>query len=703
MKRHPKFYSPCTPQEDCLGEEMQPYGRMLALRILAGSGPRVIRQIHETEAESLAEVFEEKRCPDPKDIPRKAITYLKRLEKREQIAGQPLLRNLDLLSRAVPLSATDRELICLHIVGRCFQPLYKLLDAYGDLSDFGLWRLLAIALKRDPHSIRQCLGMRGILRSCGLLMLQSHSDSFWIKLSMLEKLRNALLSAHESLDAILSVFVANSPSAVYELDEFESFTETMQILASYLRKACQESIKGCNILLYGPSGVGKTEAVRTIAGLLNYKLYEIEVENEDGDPMTGEQRMQNYRFVQALLAAKRDALILFDEVEDAFPIEKQFVPFFTDEPGSGQNKAWTNQILEENQTPAFWLANRARQIDPAFLRRFDFVLEMKTLPRSTRRRRLLKCLDGIKVSEKWIERIVRIPDLTHADLARARKVLTLVESNGSNLELQMELAFKGHLSIRTKRKVELSYPKPKVFHQDILNTDMDIAQLGDCLGGNSRARVCLYGPPGTGKTLFAYHLAETLDKPILVKRASDILSMWVGGTEQNLAGMFKEASDEESILLLDEADSFLQDRKGAHHRWEITEVNELLTQMECYPGIFICATNFMDSLDKAVLRRFPIKIRFDYLRRDQSEKCFVRTLADGGCSIEGEVPEHVRMTLATMNNLTPGDFAALVERWRILSIVPTPELLLSALEEESRLKPESRKSQIGFVTSHPSF
>jgi SpoVK/Ycf46/Vps4 family AAA+-type ATPase len=403
--------------------------------------------------------------------------------------------------------------------------------------------------------------------------------------------------------------------------------------------------------------------------------------------------------VQALLAGKSNAIILFDEVKDVFPVERPLFPSLTEEPGSGQNKAWTNRILEQNPTPAFWLANRVCQVDPAFLRRFDFVLEMKPFSQSVRHSRLVKCFEGFNVTDKWIDRFARIRNLTAADIARAQKVLALIGSDGRSLDVQAELTLEGHIAARGNRKVKPSYPKPNVFHQDILNTDMDTAQLVDCLGRNSRARVCLYGPPGTGKTLFAYHLAETLDKPILVKRASDILSMWVGGTEQNLAGMFEEASDEEAILLLDEADSFLQDRKGASHRWEITEVNELLTQMECYPGIFICATNFMDSLDKAVLRRFPIKIRFDYLRRDQREKCFVWTLAEVGCSIEGELPERIRMKLATMNNLTPGDFAARGERWRILSIVPTPDLLLSALEEESRLKPESRKSQIGFAAS----
>jgi SpoVK/Ycf46/Vps4 family AAA+-type ATPase len=119
--------------------------------------------------------------------------------------------------------------------------------------------------------------------------------------------------------------------------------------------------------------------------------------------------------------------------------------------------------------------------------------------------------------------------------------------------------------------------------------------------------------------------------------------------------------------------------------------------MECFPGIFICATNFIESLDSAVLRRFSIKIAFDYLTRDQREKCFTRTLRPGACPTDDKLPEHMRASLARLDNLTPGDFAAISERWRVLTVPPTPDLLLRELQEESCLKPADRKSSVGFA------
>jgi hypothetical protein len=74
-------------------------------------------------------------------------------------------------------------------------------------------------------------------------------------------------------------------------------------------------------------------------------------------------------------------------------------------------------------------------------------------------------------------------------------------------------------------------------------------------------------------------------------------------------------------LLLDEADSFLQDRRGAQRTYEVTEVNEMLQGMERYNGIFICTTNLLDRLDQAALRRFTFKIRFKPLAARNARRC----------------------------------------------------------------------------------
>jgi SpoVK/Ycf46/Vps4 family AAA+-type ATPase len=104
-----------------------------------------------------------------------------------------------------------------------------------------------------------------------------------------------------------------------------------------------------------------------------------------------------------------------------------------------------------------------------------------------------------------------------------------------------------------------------------------------------------------------------LDMPLLSKKASDLLSPYVGLTEKNIAACFEKAIEQEALLLIDEADSFLQSRSSAAHSWEITAVNEMLTQMESHPLPFVCTTNLINILDEAAFRRFTLKMKFDYL------------------------------------------------------------------------------------------
>ena len=133
-----------------------------------------------------------------------------------------------------------------------------------------------------------------------------------------------------------------------------------------------------------------------------------------------------------------------------------------------------------------------------------------------------------------------------------------------------------------------------------------------------RLSFCLDGPAGTGKSAWARHLARRLGLPIIERRASDLLSMWVGGTEQASARAFADARAEGALLIFDEADSLLADRRNAVRQWEVSQVNEFLTQLENFDGLFIASTNLADNLDQAALRRFDLKVKFDFLKPVQA-------------------------------------------------------------------------------------
>ena len=223
----------------------------------------------------------------------------------------------------------------------------------------------------------------------------------------------------------------------------------------------------------------------------------------------------------------------------------------------------------------------------------------------------------------------------------------------------------------------------------------EVSRIIAALRARGHGTLCFHGPPGTGKTALAEHIASALDRPLMIRRASDLVSKFVGETEQHMAAMFREAEAEKAVLLLDEADSFLQDRRHAQRTYEVTEVNEMLQGMERYAGIFICTTNLMDSIDQAALRRFTFKIQFRPLMREQRERMFV-VEALGGRS-EALTTDMVQR-LARLEQLCPGDFAAVKRQVDILGETLDPADFLAQLEAEHRIKPEVREARgIGFT------
>jgi len=230
------------------------------------------------------------------------------------------------------------------------------------------------------------------------------------------------------------------------------------------------------------------------------------------------------------------------------------------------------------------------------------------------------------------------------------------------------------------------------YHPANTHASMDLLALREELRGNPHCRICIYGPPGTGKTAYAQWLAGELEIPLHVHQASDLLSPYIGMTEQRLAAAFEKAQREKALLLLDEVDSFLQDRQHAQRSWEVSQVNEFLTQLEAFEGLFIASTNLKDRLDPASLRRFDLKLHFDYLNPEQS--CHLFEVHCRKLKLN-PIDSSDRAAMESMSNLTPGDFANVTRQHRFRKY-PDSSAYLVALKEELAHKKVTTKGSLGF-------
>jgi SpoVK/Ycf46/Vps4 family AAA+-type ATPase len=153
------------------------------------------------------------------------------------------------------------------------------------------------------------------------------------------------------------------------------------------------------------------------------------------------------------------------------------------------------------------------------------------------------------------------------------------------------------------------------FNFDMVNSDKDLKDLITKLkkSKSKQYSLLLYGEPGSGKSYFGKYLAQELGMSVIKKRASDLMDRWVGATEKNIKDAFNEAKEKNAILIFDEADSFLFNRKNSKQEYTVAQVNEMLTQMEDHPLPFICTTNLKEGLDPASFRRFIFKIKYNYM------------------------------------------------------------------------------------------
>lgn len=209
-------------------------------------------------------------------------------------------------------------------------------------------------------------------------------------------------------------------------------------------------------------------------------------------------------------------------------------------------------------------------------------------------------------------------------------------------------------------------------------------------GKEKGIRILFYGLSGTGKTNLAHYIADAIGKKLLCKNASDILGMFVGESEKNIANAFEEAKKQKKILLFDEVDSFFRERSYASQSWEITLVNEFLTQMEKFEGIVICTTNLRNIMDKAMQRRFHIMVEFKALKDEGVESLL------GKYFPQFDFNEEDIRRISRFHSATPGDFGNLSSRLRFMNQEKVTETYITDELCKMQEEKELGKRSIGF-------
>ncbi len=183
------------------------------------------------------------------------------------------------------------------------------------------------------------------------------------------------------------------------------------------------------------------------------------------------------------------------------------------------------------------------------------------------------------------------PELVHAD--KASNIVEFKKPTDADSVSFADVAGMEQLKKTLKLKIIEPFRNPGVF-----------AKFKKKAGGG----VLLYGPPGCGKTLMARAIATECKANFMSIGISDILNMWIGESERNLAALFEEARQHvPTVMFFDELDALAYSRSKSSTDSSRTLVNEFLSQLDGFGNdndkiLILAATNMPWDVDPAMKR-----------------------------------------------------------------------------------------------------
>jgi SpoVK/Ycf46/Vps4 family AAA+-type ATPase len=612
----------------------------------------------------------------------------------EPVFPAELNANLERLAKLIGLDAVETSILGLAVLIYSEQVLNSVQGLFGGIQAHQVPRLFSSMLKIPVNLVEKAFDPNGALARADLLTLDYRGcGELPSRIDLLGgQFSGRMLRQHSSIFGVLTGLVEPVHPPELGMNDYRFMADRLETLTKVLINAQETGRVGVNILLWGRPGLGKSQLARVIAQHVGRELIQVATQTALGTAHSPRLRFKIYRMAQAMFSPK-EAFILFDECEEIFN-PRGGGPEKDEDAGEIPQKALIHETLENNKIPTIWICNSIADLTGAQIRRFDICLKMEA-PRGVHRKEMFDALTGDAMSPELLKTLTQHRQMTPAIMSQTAKLVKMITPDVTAqkrdpLALQLindKLIATGHPAIKAPSKSAIK------FRPQFVNTSMDLDKVLIGLKSHQAGRFLLHGPAGTGKSAFGKWVAEELGIAHLVFRSSALLGKYVGETEENIASAFEQASRESVVLQIDEIDTFLDERTASKNAWQVSMVNEMLSQIEAFEGLLVTTTNLFANIDDAAKRRFDLNLEFGYLRQEDAE-----TLLRETCelfdihAISAEVVRKAR----GIGNLTAGDFQQVLGQSRFLQPASADELLLRIMECASAKK-FGHPSKMGFL------
>ena len=640
------------------------YNTPRAFSEMYGSIKNLIEKISDKECDKLIEFTQEKtwNTENIREIKEILSNLIKKYSHIEKSNTQKII---DVIAQIFDMDEIEKEIFSIFTRNELF---YAYLNNDRNMNRYLYTQIpkSTVVISRAKKRLRQnCLDIEyGLPAHLESLFLKNFDDI--------------------NLMTVSEYLLGNKCHTKFKASDFKHIEKEYAMCVKIIKNAIKNRTKGVNILLYGVPGAGKTEFAKSIVQSAGKLLYEIPYINYDDEDMTTYQRLVALKTNLNITRKNKDMVLLYDEADN-------ITNYNFKEESNTPSKILVNNVTENVSTPVIWTLNNIRNIDDAFLRRMTYAVKFNKLNENTQIKIWQKELkrNNITVPRNKIIELSSKYDVSLSVIKNAVDTTKLIKGNAENFEcfidsISTAMNYGYHIERENKNKYKNN---DFIYNDKLANSDIDLKFLTEKLKQTKKMNfsICIYGEPGTGKSEYAKYLAHRLGLKIVQKKASDIFGKFVGETEENIALSFKEAKNKKAMIIIDEADSFLQSRKNAKNSWEVSFVNEMLTQMENFDYPFVCTTNLMDTLDEASLRRFTFKIKFNFLTSQQIHIAFShffkQKISENACNING---------------LTIGDFVTVKKKLEFLGINNSNDILDLLIQEVKFKNTDSLKNTIGF-------